>query len=66
MKTITELAREAGATAEYLKHYDTFIARFAALIRAAALEDVANMVGACDPRATPKGIATAIRARGNT
>lgn len=39
------------------------LGRFAALVRAQALEEVADMVNACDRRATPKGIAAAIRAR---
>ena len=37
------------------------VERFAHLVRAQALEEVADMVSACDPRATPKGIAAAIR-----
>jgi hypothetical protein len=38
------------------------ITRFAALVRAQVLDEVANMVNACNRRATPKGIAAAIRA----
>ena len=33
-----------------------------ALVRAQALEEVVDMVNACDRRATPRGIAAAIRA----
>jgi hypothetical protein len=36
----------------------------AVLIAKAEREQIAEMVSNCDPRATPKGIAAAIRARG--
>lgn len=38
---------------------------FAALVAAAERDVIADMVSNCDPRATPKGIAAAIRTRGN-
>jgi hypothetical protein len=63
MKSIIELAREAGIDVDTAWGVaDTALERFAALVRAQALEEVADMVGACDPRATPKGIAAALRA----
>ena len=61
---IVELAREAGCSSDDPSDLLTIgnLTRFSALVRAEALEEVADMVGACDPRATPKGIAAAIRA----
>ena len=68
---IIELAREHHVNSEYTafgwqetNRYEfdlEELTRFAALVRAQALEEVADMVSACDPRATPKGIAAAIR-----
>ena len=49
-----------AALAEQLG-YKPELERFAHLVRAQAREEVANMVSSCDPRATPKGIAAAIR-----
>lgn len=37
---------------------------FANLVAASERDVIADMVSNCDPRATPKGIAAAIRARG--
>ena len=68
MKSIIELA----IVTQLIDHRDTeeslpadfvqSLREFATAIRAQALEEVADMVSACDPRATPKGIAAAIRA----
>ena len=61
---IIRMAREAGQ-----QHSGTSLVgiqsleRFAALVAAAECEALADMVANCDPRATPKGIAAAIRAR---
>ena len=65
---IIELAREAGM--EWQGGFSRVVEcatqpeleRFAHLVRAQALEEVADMVNACDPRATPKGIAAAVGA----
>ncbi len=67
MKSIIELA----IVTQLLDHRDTeeslpadfvqSLREFATAIRAQTLEEVADMVSACDPRATPKGIAAAIR-----
>lgn len=57
---IIEMAKQAGPL--ITTPFDQWCENFAALVRAQALEEVADMVSACDPRATPKGIAAAIRA----
>ena len=67
--TIIKLAREAGIewqggfvrVAECVTQPE--LERFAALVAAAERKDLADVVAKCDPRATPKGIAAAIRAR---
>jgi hypothetical protein len=61
MKSIMELARQANLPACHTTHPKA-LARFAALIRAEVLDELADMVDACDRKATPKGIAAAIRA----
>ena len=63
---IIDMARQASryASNQTNDSYDWKVIRderFATLVRAQALEEVADMVSACDPRATPKGIAAAIR-----
>ncbi len=68
MKSIIELA----IVTQLIDHRDTeeslpadfvqSLREFATAIRAQTLEEAADMVSACDPRATPKGIAAAIRA----
>ena len=66
---ILEMARRAGVTDGIeLQHEIDTVMRFAALVaaaeRTAVLNEVADMVASCDSRATPKGIAAAIRVRG--
>ena len=56
---IIRMAREAD-----LEFVTDAIEFFANLVAAAEREACAEMVSNCDPRATPKGIAAAIRARG--
>jgi hypothetical protein len=59
---ITRMAQEAGFVGF---DGDTKCLReFANIVAAAEREAIAGMVDDCDPRATPKGIAAAIRARG--
>ena len=48
---------ESGSTPQELE-------RFAELVAAAEREAIAEMVSNCNQRATPKGIAAAIRVRG--
>lgn len=66
---ILEMARRAGVTDGIeLQHEIDTVMRFAELVaaaeRTAVLNEVADMVASCDSRATPKGIAAAIRVRG--
>lgn len=63
-KDIIRLAEESQLWVHKDREYAA-IERFAALVAAAEREAIAEMVNNCDPRATPKGIAAAIRARGN-
>ena len=62
---IIQMAREAGIPEMAIE--GVFIANLDDLGRliAAEREAIAEMVSNCDSRATPKGIAAAIRARGN-
>jgi hypothetical protein len=65
---IIRMAREAGFDPHDMSDDFTCnlmdIERFAALVAAAERKVIAEMVNNCDPRATTKGIAAAIRARG--
>jgi hypothetical protein len=67
---IIAMAREAGAHEKYHVMYMDFdeLERFFQAAYAAGAdaerEALADMVANCNPRATPKGIAAAIRARG--
>ena len=66
---ILEMARIAGLTdaATELQHEIDAVMRFAELVAAAerttVLNELADMVSSCDSRATPRGIAAAIRVR---
>ena len=67
---IIRMAREADPFGEDGRLYSLALLtpetleRFAALVAAAEREAIADAVNNCDLRATPKGIAAAIRARG--
>ena len=60
---IMRMARKAGAITDMDV---ATLERLAYLVAAAEREVIADMVRNCDSRANPKGIAAAIRARGNT
>ena len=63
---IIRMAQEAGWTGpEENVTYVAMLERFANLV-AAEREACANLVDYCDPRATKKGIAAAIRTRGKS
>jgi hypothetical protein len=74
MKSIIEMAKQAGFGIDEAPidqpyviqplhgKIDDELRRFAHLVGNQKLEEVADMVEACDRRATPKGIAAAIRA----
>lgn len=72
---IIRMALEAGLERDgdnfFSKNYEEMdvhiddLKRFAELARADEREAIADMVRNCDARANPKGIAAAIRARGN-
>ena len=63
-KDIIRMAREAGITVSELFPGELAVERFAYLVAAAEREAIADMVRNCDSRANPKGIAAAIRVRG--
>jgi len=64
---IIRMAQEAGMADSCWQSEISLLLleRFANLIAAAECEALAELVGNCDQRLTPKGIAAAIRARGN-